>query len=202
MLIIGHRGAAGLATENTIGSLQKAIEFGVDMLEVDLRADKDGKIVLAHDEDPGKNYTGAVSLKEALSVMSIPVNLEIKESGFEEELVKIVKEFPSKVLISSFKLSVLMKVRTLDRNIKLGLIISPKIRFHFFFSFMVLVSALFKFHSIHPHSSLLTDQRVKFIHRMGAKVFTWVINTQESFEALKKMNVDGVFTDHPDIIRK
>jgi len=49
MKIVGHRGARGLAPENTIASLQKALEHHVDMLEFDLRVTKDGVVVLHHD---------------------------------------------------------------------------------------------------------------------------------------------------------
>lgn len=49
MKIIGHRGAAGLALENTISSLQTAIAIGVDAVEFDIRLTKDKKFVLSHD---------------------------------------------------------------------------------------------------------------------------------------------------------
>lgn len=51
MRIIGHRGARGLAPENTIASLQKALEHHVDELEFDLRVTKDGVVILHHDRD-------------------------------------------------------------------------------------------------------------------------------------------------------
>ncbi len=49
MIIIGHRGARGLAPENTIASLLKAKEHGVDEIEFDVRATKDGVVILQHD---------------------------------------------------------------------------------------------------------------------------------------------------------
>ncbi|HVX48374.1 MAG TPA: glycerophosphodiester phosphodiesterase [Candidatus Saccharimonadales bacterium] len=49
MKIIGHRGARGLAPENTATSLRKALEHHVDMLEFDVRVTKDGVPVLHHD---------------------------------------------------------------------------------------------------------------------------------------------------------
>jgi glycerophosphoryl diester phosphodiesterase len=49
MKIIGHRGARALSPENTIASLEKAIEHGVDMVEIDVRVTKDGVAVLHHD---------------------------------------------------------------------------------------------------------------------------------------------------------
>jgi glycerophosphoryl diester phosphodiesterase len=49
MKIIGHRGARGLAPENTLASIQKALDHKVDAVEFDLRVTKDGVVVLDHD---------------------------------------------------------------------------------------------------------------------------------------------------------
>jgi glycerophosphoryl diester phosphodiesterase len=51
MKIIGHRGAAGLAPENTIAALRKGLEHHADMLELDLRVTGDGVVVLHHDPE-------------------------------------------------------------------------------------------------------------------------------------------------------
>jgi glycerophosphoryl diester phosphodiesterase len=45
----GHRGARGLAPENTLAGFAKALEIGVTTLETDLGVTKDGTIVLSHD---------------------------------------------------------------------------------------------------------------------------------------------------------
>jgi len=49
MLKIGHRGARGLAPENTLKSFAKAIQLGADMVEFDVQLTKDKKIVVIHD---------------------------------------------------------------------------------------------------------------------------------------------------------
>lgn len=49
LVIIGHRGAKGLAPENTTMGLKKALEHGVDEIEFDVRVTKDDVAVLAHD---------------------------------------------------------------------------------------------------------------------------------------------------------
>ena len=49
MKIIGHRGARGLAPENTIASIKAAVEVGVDEIEIDARVTVDGIVVLSHD---------------------------------------------------------------------------------------------------------------------------------------------------------
>src|SRR5436190_1407029 len=45
----GHRGARGLAPENTLAAFARALEIGVTTLETDLAVTKDGVIVLSHD---------------------------------------------------------------------------------------------------------------------------------------------------------
>ncbi len=45
----GHRGARGLAPENTIPSFMAALEHGVDTIELDLVVSKDGKLVVSHE---------------------------------------------------------------------------------------------------------------------------------------------------------
>ena len=50
MIIIGHRGAAGLAPENTIAAIEAGLAAGADAIEIDIRIAADGTPVLSHDE--------------------------------------------------------------------------------------------------------------------------------------------------------
>ncbi|WP_298833755.1 glycerophosphodiester phosphodiesterase [uncultured Piscinibacter sp.] len=45
----GHRGARGLAPENTLAAFERALEIGVSTLETDLHLSADGVLVLHHD---------------------------------------------------------------------------------------------------------------------------------------------------------
>lgn len=47
--IIGHRGAAGLAPENTLEAVRKAIELGANGTEIDVHLSADGEVVVHHD---------------------------------------------------------------------------------------------------------------------------------------------------------
>jgi len=47
--IEGHRGARGLAPENTIPAFLKALEYGVETLELDVVVSADGKLVVSHE---------------------------------------------------------------------------------------------------------------------------------------------------------
>jgi glycerophosphoryl diester phosphodiesterase len=61
-LVIGHRGAAGLAPEHTRPSFERALEIGVDMIELDVQLSRDGYLVVIHDRDLKRTTgeTGAV----------------------------------------------------------------------------------------------------------------------------------------------
>lgn len=48
-MVIGHRGAAGLAPENTLSAIGKGLELGVQGIEVDVQLTKDGEPVIIHD---------------------------------------------------------------------------------------------------------------------------------------------------------
>lgn len=47
--VIGHRGAAGLLPENTLAGFKKAMELGVDTIELDIRITTDNEAVVYHD---------------------------------------------------------------------------------------------------------------------------------------------------------
>lgn len=57
ILIHGHRGARGLAPENTLAGFACALKVGVDALELDLRISADGKIVIHHDRKLNPDLT-------------------------------------------------------------------------------------------------------------------------------------------------
>ena len=48
--VIGHRGAAGCAPENTLAGLRKAKELRCRWVELDVRLTADGQLILLHDE--------------------------------------------------------------------------------------------------------------------------------------------------------
>ncbi|GAJ07659.1 unnamed protein product, partial [marine sediment metagenome] len=50
-LIVGHRGAKGIAPENSLSGFKKAAELGIDGVELDVHLTKDGKLIVFHDMD-------------------------------------------------------------------------------------------------------------------------------------------------------
>lgn len=64
MKVIGHRGAAGLAPENTYAGFDLALAIGVDGIETDVQRTKDGKLVLFHSEFLNRTTDGTGRLQE------------------------------------------------------------------------------------------------------------------------------------------
>lgn len=63
-LVFGHRGAAGLAPENTLPSYALALALGVDVLEFDVHGTKDGEVVVIHDPTLERTTNGAGEVRE------------------------------------------------------------------------------------------------------------------------------------------
>lgn len=57
--VVGHRGAAADAPENTLASFRLAIAAGADFIETDVRLTKDGVAVLMHDETVDRTTNGS-----------------------------------------------------------------------------------------------------------------------------------------------
>lgn len=144
MKVMGHRGAAGLALENTIDSFEIAKIIGVDAIELDVHVTKDDKLVVIHDSNlsrvasvnrnvkslsyrelkkiklvDGKSYVP--KLEEVLSVTdNLPLFIEIKSEGCEKLLDHIIRNNKNRdISVVSFKHSELKKLRKLNKDIKL-----------------------------------------------------------------------------------
>ncbi|MCL6266434.1 glycerophosphodiester phosphodiesterase [Flagellimonas myxillae] len=56
--IVGHRGAAGLAPENTLASFKRALDLKVDYIELDLHVSADGELIVIHDSNVKRTTDG------------------------------------------------------------------------------------------------------------------------------------------------
>ena len=108
-LIGAHRGVAGSGGENTLAAFSEAIQQGADFIETDIRKTKDGILVLHHDEQIGFAYIAETSFSDLQNIASvrkrplakleellalakdrIMLDLELKESGYEGEIVALL----------------------------------------------------------------------------------------------------------------
>jgi glycerophosphoryl diester phosphodiesterase len=63
-IAIGHRGSSGEAPENTLPAFARALEQGAAILETDVHATADGRVVVYHDERVDRTTDGAGAIAE------------------------------------------------------------------------------------------------------------------------------------------
>ena len=64
--VIGHRGAAAYAPENTLEGIHTAADMGVEWVELDVKLSKDDVPILFHDEEFGRTTNGSGLVAETL----------------------------------------------------------------------------------------------------------------------------------------
>ncbi len=105
--IVSHRGAAGLAPENTLAAIRAAIGTGAAFIEIDLRRSKDGEVILMHDPtlDRTTNGMGRVGEYTFAQIRSMDAGSWF-DASFEGEKVpafseaaELLQPAPASVLI-------------------------------------------------------------------------------------------------------
>lgn len=64
VLVVAHRGDWRNAPENSLPAIEMAIEMGVDIIELDIQATKDGELILMHDRTIDRTTTGKGKVSE------------------------------------------------------------------------------------------------------------------------------------------
>ena len=207
-MIIGHRGAMGYEIENSLSSIQKAIDLKVDGIEIDVFKIKSGEIVVFHDENVERLTDGYGNienynledlnkiklldgsriplLEDVLDLLDDKILLNIELKGLNTGIIveKLVKN--RNVIISSFHWEELRKIQNIDIAV---LIEGNPLEA---INFAKEINAI----AINPDYNFLTEDIIEKIHEEGFKIYTWVVNEKISF--LK--NVDGIISDYPDKI--
>jgi len=217
-LIIAHRGTRGLtSTENSYEAFDKTLDLGGEWVELDVRKTKDEKFIAFHDENIDGEPVSSMSfieikekrkeietLEDILSKYKnkLKFDIEIKEEGDEEKILKIVKKylFPKDFFISSFSEETLLKVKGLAPEVKTGLLIDKNKniikKFFSFFPEKKLKKVKADFVIAHYSTTkLLFFQRMK---HLKIPVFVWTVNSEKKLKKLLKKSLDGIITDRPD----
>ncbi len=223
--IIGHRGAPEYAPENTLLSFRKAIELGVDWIELDVHETQDGVLVVIHDRWVNRTTSGVgrvsemtfeeirrldagkgekvPTLQEVIELArgKVKLNIEVKAPGFEQKLVDIIHEndITDQCMISSFHEESIKRVKQLDPGIMTGVLRERQISWLPYYIYAVKVQ-------LHANAVLLRRQivkpyMVKLLHVARLKVGIWNVDTVEEMKKVSKMQPDFVFTNYPDRIR-
>lgn len=89
---VGHKGADAIVAGNTAESFDVAVENGVDMIELDVLREREGRLIIAHDFDDALSR-GPMELADALDLFLEPpldkveIDCDLKLAGREDEVV-------------------------------------------------------------------------------------------------------------------
>lgn len=98
--IFAHRGYSGKYPENTMIAFKKALECGVDGIELDVQLTKDGEVVIIHDETIDRTTTGKGFVVDYTyeELEKFDASFKFKDLGFNKiptlrEYFQMVKDY-------------------------------------------------------------------------------------------------------------
>jgi glycerophosphoryl diester phosphodiesterase len=221
---IGHRGAAGHEPENTIASIEKAIELQVDYVEFDVQSSADGRLVVIHDKrvdrtTDGKGLVRELSwddlrkldagrgrelriplLEEVLSSTSgrVGLMLEMVSPRIAEAVHDTVKRsgFVGEIIYASFLHAEVLELRHRDERCATLALLEGAPVDPTGFARDAKVS-----HVGLAHESL-TPELVAALKEEGFLVFVYTVNDRKDAQALSNLGVDGIVSDYPEIVAR
>lgn len=221
-LNIGHRGAMGHETENTIASVKKALELNVDMIEVDVFLIKSGELVVFHDEilDSLTNASGKIeeftweelqkvvvkgnhqipTLDEVIETTDrlVALNIELKGKNTAEPTYKLLQKYFQKgwkkddFVISSFSWSELEAFRKLDKQIPIAILTEENPLD------AIAIGKKLNAVAINPWWKSLTAENSQQIHDEGFLIYTYTVNEPKDIKFVIELGVDGIFCNFPE----
>jgi len=221
--VIGHRGAAARAPENTLAGFRKAAELGCRWVEFDVRLTADGYPVVFHDDTLERTTDGAGAvaqtalhdlLKLKASGEPIPTldaalaqlmasglggNLEVKaEPGREEALATVIARdigtATVELLVTSFSMPALAAFARLAPVVLRGILTERLAPDWHADALNIGADAMACDHRY------LTRDSVASVRDAGLPLLTYTVNEPARARQLWGWGVSGVITDAPDTI--
>jgi len=222
-LVIGHRGARGHLAENTLPSIAKAIELGVDGIEIDIFKCASGELVVFHDQTLEKltNSKGYIeqltldsirkidvlngytipTLEEVLDLINGRVFLNIELKGTQTALLTneiILSYFERKEWDLSKILISSFNWEELEIFYSVNSEVSIAILTEDDPLDAIPIAKQLNAVAINPEYVSLNTGNIDRIKKEGLKIFTWTVNDPQEIKDVITLGVDGIITDFPE----
>ncbi|NNJ88491.1 MAG: glycerophosphodiester phosphodiesterase [Eudoraea sp.] len=226
MLVIGHRGAMGHETENTLASIQKAMDLGVDMIEIDVFRIKSGEVVVFHDErlERLSNAGGLIEDYDVFELRKVILDGNHKIPLLQDVLKLIDHRTRLNIELkganTSDRVNFIIEYYIKEKGWKLDDFVISSFNWQELESMRsynpdIAIAVLTEEDpikaiptakklgavAINPFYKTLNTENVKALHDEGFKVYTWTVNEAEDIEAMRSFKVDGIFTNFPERAR-
>jgi glycerophosphoryl diester phosphodiesterase len=211
-VIAAHRGASRAARDNSLHAIELAIEFGADMVEIDVRRTRDGVLVAHHDPDVAGVPIADLTYAEVLAREEHPpttvesiillgrgrvwFDIELKESGYEEQVLDLVVRFlsPSDFIVTSFLDEAVVAVKEL--GYRAGLLYEEDFASDHILGRAQRCGA----DLLLPQIEVAHEKHVQAAAAAGFPVMVWTANDSLRLaQLLGDSRVVGVITDVPDL---
>ncbi|WP_424972851.1 glycerophosphodiester phosphodiesterase [Dinoroseobacter sp. S76] len=229
VLVIAHRGAAGDFPENTLASVQGAVEAGADWVEIDVQESADGTVIVMHDSDFMK--LSAVDLKvwdaTAEDLAGIDIGSWFDQSFAEErvptlaEVLKLVRDRAHLLIeLKYYGHDEALEARTIElveaagmadqvatMSLKYPAVTKMKELRPDWPSGVLAATAIgnlarLEGEFVAVNSVLVTPRLLRQAHGAGKKVFAWTVNDPLEMLSMMSLGVDGLITDEPALARQ
>ena len=220
--IISHRGRTSRkSADNTLASVNDAIELKVEMVEVDIRQTKDSQIVCFHDPDiQGElirdlDYSEIIEKDSQIPTLEqvlwsakgkIGIEIELKEPGYELEVVSIARDYFNydKFVLKSFHPQVVERVKEIDQKIFAGLLVGSAFSLEQLFFTLKEAFTCTNFKQtnadfISPYYKIFEAGWFSRFTRNNVPVQVWTVNDVESIRTLINQQVHSIITDIPEV---
>lgn len=219
LTIIGHRGAAGLAFENTLASIRKAIDLGLSMIEFDVWKTTDNEIVVFHDSyldrlTNGSGFIAEKSLPELQNLLlkngatiptltevlrlvkAYPVTIivEVKAENAFSETFRILKEMLpfSRFILGSFYHRKVTELKQQNPELQTAIMLEGVL--------VDLDSYLQKINPDYVVASIDTQNEylAETVKAQNRRLCFYTVNTEAEFQMALKHEPFGIITNYPD----
>jgi len=91
VLVMAHRGGRGLWPENTLYAFERAVELGVDVLEMDIHSTQDGAFVVMHDSTVDRTTNGSGPIQDFTLVELKDLDAGYGWSGDDDQTFLLIR---------------------------------------------------------------------------------------------------------------